>query len=54
MPKPIRIPGIMPAINILLTESPVSVAAIIMGSDGGIIGHMQLEAAVTPTEKSGS
>ncbi len=44
----------MPATNILDTESPVMVAAIIIGRDGGIMGPIQLEAAVTATEKSAS
>ncbi len=54
MPNPIRIPGIIPATNILDTERPVMVAAIIMGTDGGIIGPIQEEAAVTAQEKSAS
>ena len=54
MPKPIRTPGMMPATNILETEMPVSVPAMIIGRDGGMIGPIQEEAAVTPTEKSSS
>ena len=37
--------------NILDTDRPVMVAAMIMGSEGGMMGPMQLEAAVTATEK---
>ena len=44
-------PGTMPAINILDTDNPVMVAAMIMGREGGMMGPMQLEAAVTATEK---
>lgn len=54
MPPPIRIPGIMPATNIFDTESPVMVAAMIMGTDGGMMGPMHDEAAVTAQEKSAS
>ena len=54
IPKPIKIPGIIPAMNILDTESPVMVAAMIIGTDGGMIGPIQEEAAVTAQEKSAS
>ena len=54
MPPPIRIPGIIPATNIFDTESPVMVAAMIMGTDGGMMGPIQEEAAVTAQEKSAS
>ena len=41
----------MPAMNILETERPVMVAAMIIGTDGGMMGPMQELAAVTATEK---
>ena len=47
-------PGTIPAINILDTDNPVMVAAMIMGREGGMMGPMQLDAAVTATEKSAS
>ena len=40
----------MPATNILETEMPVSVPAMIMGTEGGMMGPTQEEAAVTATE----
>ena len=49
-----RMPGTMPAMNILETDRPVIVAAMIMGTDGGMMGPMQELAAVTATEKGTS
>ena len=54
MPPPIRRPGIMPAMNILETDSPVMVAAMIIGTEGGMMGPMQEEEAVTATAKGTS
>ena len=41
----------MPAMNILETDRPVMVAAMIMGTDGGMMGPRQEDAAVMATEK---
>ena len=44
----------MPAMNILETDRPVMVAAMIMGTDGGMMGPRQEDAAVIATEKGTS
>ena len=54
MPRPSSRPGTMPAMNILETDRPVMVAAMIMGTDGGMMGPRQEEAAVIATEKGTS
>ena len=52
--RTVLMPGTMPATNILDTDRPVMVAAMIMGTEGGMMGPRQLEAAVTATEKGAS
>ena len=54
MPTPNMMPGMMPAMNILETDRPVMVAAMIMGTDGGMMGPRQEDAAVMATEKGTS
>ena len=54
MPRPSSRPGTMPAMNILETDRPVMVAAMIIGTDGGMMGPRQEEAAVIATEKGTS
>ena len=46
-PKPSKIPGMAPARNYFPTESPHSLAAIMMGTLGGMIGPTVEEAAVS-------
>ena len=52
IPNPSSNPGITPATNNLVTERPVRVPATIIGRLGGIIGPIQLDAAVIAQEKS--
>ena len=53
MAKPIRMPGMAPAMNILPTDIPESAPTMIMGMLGGIMGPTVDDAAVTAAENAG-